>query len=116
MKPFDMSSLLPKKLDLFPIGILAVVKMEERGYLSMKFLLIMIQIRTVLYNTKFELTFILAIVLSACQPSTSSLELPSLFSDNMVLQRNAEVQIWGNSSPQTKIVITLPWGQFDTTS
>ncbi len=90
--------------------------MEERGYLSMKFLLIMIQIRTVLYYIKFELTFILAIVLSACQPSTSSLELPSLFSDNMVLQRNAEVQIWGNSSPQTKIVISLPWGQFDTTS
>lgn len=90
--------------------------MEERGYLSMKFLLIMIQIRTVLYYIKFELTFILAIVLSACQPSTSSLELPSLFSDNMVLQRNAEVQVWGNSSSQTKIVITLPWGQFDTTS
>ena len=76
----------------------------------------MIQIKTIFYNLKFEFTFILAIVLSACQSSTSSLELPSLFSDNMVLQRNADVQLWGNSSSQTKIVVTLPWGQFDTTS
>ena len=76
----------------------------------------MIQIKTIFYNLKFEFTFILAIVLSACQSSTSSLELPSLFSDNMVLQRNANVQLWGNSSSQTKIVVTLPWGQFDTTS
>ena len=76
----------------------------------------MIQNRTILHNLKFEFTFILAIVLSACQSSTSSLELPSLFSDNMVLQRNAEVQVWGNSSSQTKIIITVPWGQFDTTS
>ncbi len=76
----------------------------------------MIQKRAILHNLKFEFTFIVAIVLSACQSSTSSLELPSLFSDNMVLQRNAEVQVWGNSSSQTKIIITVPWGQFDTTS
>lgn len=76
----------------------------------------MIQIKTIFYNLKFIFTFVLAIVLSACQSSSSSLELPSLFSDNMVLQRNADVQLWGNSSSQTKIVVTLPWGQFDTTS
>ena len=60
----------------------------------------MIQIKTIFYNLKFEFTFILAIVLSACQSSTSSLELPSLFSDNMVLQRNANVQLWGNSETE----------------
>ncbi|WP_159800084.1 sialate O-acetylesterase [Flavobacterium sp. MK4S-17] len=35
--------------------------------------------------------------------------LPSFFSDNMVLQRNAEVKIWGWGHPFEEIIITPGW-------
>ena len=34
----------------------------------------------------------------------------------MVLQRNAEVEIWGSASSRAKVEIRLPWGQFETIS
>ncbi len=33
--------------------------------------------------------------------------MPSIFSDGMVLQRNAEVKIWGKATPKSKIEITF---------
>lgn len=36
--------------------------------------------------------------------------LPSFFSDNMVLQQNAEVSIWGKDDPGTNIKISTSWG------
>lgn len=35
--------------------------------------------------------------------------LPNIFSDNMVLQRNSEVKIWGWGSPKEEITITTSW-------
>ncbi|MRT91970.1 sialate O-acetylesterase [Ancylomarina sp. 16SWW S1-10-2] len=40
-------------------------------------------------------------------------ELASMFSDHMVLQRNAEVAIWGKDKPHTKISIEATWGEKD---
>ncbi len=37
--------------------------------------------------------------------------LPSFFSDNMVLQQNAEVSIWGKDDPGTNIQISASWGK-----
>jgi sialate O-acetylesterase len=37
--------------------------------------------------------------------------MPSFFSDNMVLQQNEEVSIWGKDQPGTEIEITASWGR-----
>jgi sialate O-acetylesterase len=39
----------------------------------------------------------------------ANVTLPNVFSDNMVLQRNAEVTIWGWANPQEEVVITTSW-------
>ncbi|MBQ4214708.1 MAG: sialate O-acetylesterase, partial [Bacteroidales bacterium] len=35
--------------------------------------------------------------------------LPSIFSDNMVLQQNATVKIWGWAKPYEEITVTTSW-------
>ena len=39
----------------------------------------------------------------------ANVTLPSVFSDNMVLQRNTEVTLWGWANPQEEVVITPSW-------
>ena len=41
---------------------------------------------------------------------TETLSLPALFTDNMVLQRNASVQFWGVAGSNTEVSISTPWG------
>ncbi|MGV3508610.1 MAG: sialate O-acetylesterase [Sphingobacteriaceae bacterium] len=35
--------------------------------------------------------------------------LPSIFGDNMVLQQNANVSIWGKATPNTKVTVQTSW-------
>ncbi|MBN2519494.1 MAG: 9-O-acetylesterase [Bacteroidales bacterium] len=52
------------------------------------------------------------ILFNACKPDKTGLpELPAIFTDHMVLQQNAEVAIWGNANPETKVRIAGSWGQ-----
>ena len=37
--------------------------------------------------------------------------MPSFFSDNMVMQQNEEVSIWGKDDPGTNIKISATWGE-----
>jgi sialate O-acetylesterase len=39
----------------------------------------------------------------------ANVTLPNIFSDNMVLQRNSEVTIWGFANSQEEVVITPSW-------
>ena len=39
----------------------------------------------------------------------ANITLPNIFSDNMVLQRNSEVTIWGFANPEEEVVITPSW-------
>jgi len=39
----------------------------------------------------------------------ANVTLPNVFSDNMVLQRNTEVTIWGWANPQEEVVVTPSW-------
>ncbi|MEX2336258.1 MAG: sialate O-acetylesterase [Fulvivirga sp.] len=41
----------------------------------------------------------------------SQTKLPSFFSNNMVLQQNEAVSIWGTDTPETKISIKASWGE-----
>ena len=42
------------------------------------------------------------------------LELNNLFTDNMVLQRNSNVNIWGKSSPNQVIKVYSSWNKIST--
>lgn len=41
--------------------------------------------------------------------------LPDLISDNMVLQRESKVTLWGEANPETKIIVTTSWNGKTTT-
>lgn len=41
--------------------------------------------------------------------ASETISLPNLFSDNMVLQRNSEVLIWGSTIPSSQVTIKTPW-------
>lgn len=47
--------------------------------------------------------------------SYAQLKLPSFFSDNMVLQQNDSVAIWGIDNPKTIIEIETTWGEIEST-
>ena len=36
--------------------------------------------------------------------------LPHVLGDNMVLQRNTEVKLWGTANPGKKVTVTPSWG------
>jgi sialate O-acetylesterase len=59
-----------------------------------------------IYIRKFSLLFIflgLQLTISA------QVKLPALVADNMVLQQNSKVNLWGWASPNEKINIQLGW-------
>ena len=63
------------------------------------------------------LVIIMIIFLSYCgKKETVKLELPEIFSDNMVLQRNFAVSFWGTGNRGEKILINTDWGEQNTTT
>lgn len=53
---------------------------------------------------------LLGVILSVClAPSTarSDVTLPSIFGDNMVLQRDREIPVWGKAEPGEKVTVRL---------
>ncbi|MBN1181976.1 MAG: beta galactosidase jelly roll domain-containing protein [Bacteroidales bacterium] len=59
---------------------------------------------------KKALWLIIPFIFTACKNNPSELEIPSLFSDNMVLQQQANVPFWGWASSGTVINIETSWG------
>ncbi|PJJ07128.1 sialate O-acetylesterase [Flavobacterium sp. 1] len=53
------------------------------------------------------IVFVLFLILS--NTASANVTLPNIFSDNMVLQRNSEVIIWGFANPQEEVVVTPSW-------
>ncbi|WKL43709.1 sialate O-acetylesterase [Flavobacterium sp. ZE23DGlu08] len=53
------------------------------------------------------IAFVLLLIL--CHSAFANVTLPNVFSDNMVLQRNTEVSIWGWANPQEEVVVTPSW-------
>ena len=58
-----------------------------------------------------KITYLVFIVLVGLPISQVSAEvkMPALFANNMVLQQNAEVAVWGWSSPKTTVSVTSSW-------
>ncbi|MFW5890042.1 MAG: hypothetical protein ACOCTO_01485 [Marinilabiliaceae bacterium] len=40
----------------------------------------------------------------------SRLEMPAVFPDNMVLQQNTNITLWGHATPGTKVSLKGEWG------
>ena len=40
-----------------------------------------------------------------------NIEIPAIFSDNMVLQQNMQVSFWGKAEPDSKVSIETSWGK-----
>jgi sialate O-acetylesterase len=55
-------------------------------------------------KNKFSIVFLLIFTMSF-----SNVSLPNFFSDNMVLQRNATVKLWGWANPNEEIIIKPSW-------
>ncbi|WP_298307113.1 sialate O-acetylesterase [Flavobacterium sp.] len=52
---------------------------------------------------------VLFIVVLCSNWTSANVTLPSFFSDHMVLQRNAQVKLWGWGNPKEEITITTSW-------
>jgi sialate O-acetylesterase len=50
---------------------------------------------------------ILALSLFLAAPALADVSLPSIFGDNMVLQRDLPIPVWGTASPGEKVTVTL---------
>ena len=49
----------------------------------------------------------LLILLSASIAAPAAVRLPAIISDNMVLQQQTKVRIWGNANPGERVIVTL---------
>ncbi|RYY30717.1 MAG: sialate O-acetylesterase [Chitinophagaceae bacterium] len=57
-----------------------------------------------------HLAFLILCITTFCHSTIfAEVRLPALLTDNMVLQRNATVKLWGWSGPNEKVVITTSW-------
>jgi sialate O-acetylesterase len=65
-----------------------------------------------IFKSMKKATILLLIILlvSACQKGPSGLTLPSILSDNMLLQQKTDATIWGKANPGQKISVTSSWG------
>jgi sialate O-acetylesterase len=59
---------------------------------------------------KVTILLLFVLLASACQKGPSGLRLPSILSDNMLLQQKTDAAIWGKANPGQKITITPSWG------
>jgi sialate O-acetylesterase len=59
---------------------------------------------------KATILMLFVLVFTACQKGPSNLKLPSILSDNMLLQQNTDATIWGKADVGQKISITPSWG------
>jgi len=62
-------------------------------------------------KTKIKAILILLLFIASIQ---AKINVASVLGDNMVLQRNTEVQIWGTSQPSEKLSVTTSWNNIST--
>ena len=53
--------------------------------------------------------FLAAVVLLLAVQAEAEVKLPALLGSNMVLQRNTEVNFWGEASPRSRVLLTASW-------
>ncbi|MFZ0453744.1 MAG: sialate O-acetylesterase [Ignavibacteriaceae bacterium] len=66
-----------------------------------------------------KLIILLIVLVSVIEPESktkNSMEMPAIFSDNMVLQHNSEAPFWGKAEPGENVSINCSWGESAETS
>ena len=53
--------------------------------------------------------FLAVVALMAAARLSAEIRLPAVLGSNMVLQRNTEVNFWGEASPRSKVRVTTSW-------
>ncbi len=53
----------------------------------------------------------LVVITTVTGASSQSLEIASIFTDNMVLQQKTQVPVWGTAKPGTKVKLTTSWNR-----
>lgn len=61
-----------------------------------------------------KILYSLAALLFVCSALDAKVTLPSVISDNMVLQQNTEVALWGKAEPGKKVTIKVGWSKAKT--
>ena len=66
------------------------------------------------FTRSFPLLFVAVLVLAGCQtvagksaPPAANVRLPALFTDNMVLQRDMKVPVWGWGDPGGRVTVSI---------
>ncbi len=54
-------------------------------------------------------TTLALLLLAATGPAVSAIRMPAVISDNMVLQQQSRVAIWGKADPKERIAVTVSW-------
>jgi len=62
------------------------------------------------FRSIFKLSLLSAALFLVNCTKTTFLETPALFTDNMVLQQNDTVNIWGKTDPGVKVTVSGSWG------
>lgn len=55
--------------------------------------------------------FIASVILSLCFQVQATIKVATILGDNMVLQRNSEVKLWGKANPNQKLNIVIGWNK-----
>ena len=61
-----------------------------------------------------KLFFSVFAALLFCCTAQAKVQLPKFFANDMVLQQNDNVTIWGTADPNSKLVITTTWSKAKT--
>lgn len=67
-------------------------------------------------ETMKKITFILCALLFVTNAIQAEIKLPAIFSDNMMLQQQSEVAIWGWAKPASSVRIQPSWSSTDFTT
>ena len=58
-------------------------------------------------NFRLSILFLLSLVASF--EAEAKVTLPAIFSDNMVLQQKASVNLWGKATPGERVTVKVSW-------
>ncbi|HMR83193.1 MAG TPA: hypothetical protein PKE30_08680, partial [Niabella sp.] len=58
---------------------------------------------------KIQMKYSILFLLLVCHTAVGAVRLPLLINDNMVLQQNATVRLWGKADPKARVKIQTGW-------
>ena len=60
---------------------------------------------------KYKIAFLSLIACGISFSASSKLQIPNIFSDNMVIQADTVAGIWGHATPGAQVSVSTSWGE-----